>query len=65
MTQQNLRELLKQGDPQAIASSINRTLKPKGINADVTRDNGCLHITLESGKVPSQILGGRKMLWEW
>jgi hypothetical protein len=55
MTQQNLRELLKQGDPKAIASSINRTLKPKGINADVTRDNGCLHIILESDKVPSQM----------
>ena len=54
MTQQNPRELLKQGDPQAIASSINRTLKPKGINAEVTRDNGCLHIFLESGKVPDQ-----------
>ncbi len=56
MTQQNPRELLKQGDPQAIASSINRTLKPKGINAGVTRDNGCLHITLESGKVPDQMV---------
>ncbi|WP_341734985.1 hypothetical protein [Microcoleus sp. EPA2] len=56
MTQQNPRELLKQGDPQAIASSINRTLKPKGINAEVTRDNGCLHITLESGKVPDQMV---------
>ena len=55
MTQQNLRELLKQGDPKAIASSINRTLTPKGINADVTRDNGCLHIILESDKVPSQM----------
>lgn len=55
MTQQNLRELLKQGDPKAIASSINRTLKPKGINADVTRDEGCLHIILESDKVPSQM----------
>ncbi|MEG3839828.1 hypothetical protein [Microcoleus sp. herbarium14] len=55
MTQQNLRELLKQGDPKAIASSINRTLKPKGINADVTRDNDCLHIILESDKVPSQM----------
>ncbi len=55
MTQQNLRELLKQGDPKAIASSINRTLKPQGINADVTRDNGCLHIILESDKVPSQM----------
>jgi hypothetical protein len=55
MTQQNLRELLKQGDPKAIASSINRTLKPKGINAEVSRDNGCLHIILESDKVPSQM----------
>jgi hypothetical protein len=56
MTQHNPRELLKQGDPQAIASSINRTLKPKGINAEVTRDNGCLHIFLESGKVPDQMV---------
>jgi hypothetical protein len=56
MTQQNPRELLKQGDPQAIASTINRTLKPKGINAEVTRDNGCLHIILESGKVPDQMV---------
>ena len=55
MTQQNLRELLKQGDPKAIASSINRTLKPKGISADVTRDDDCLHIILESDKVPSQM----------
>ena len=55
MTQQNLRELLKQGDPKAIASSINRTLKPKGINADVTRNDDCLHIILESDKVPSQM----------
>ena len=56
MTQQNPRELLKHGDPKAIASSINRTLKPKGINADVTRDNGCLHINLESDKVPDQMV---------
>ncbi|MBW3584676.1 MAG: hypothetical protein KY448_02225, partial [Cyanobacteria bacterium 0813] len=56
MTQQNPRELLKHGDPNAIASSINRTLKPKGINADVTRDNGCLHITLEADKVPDQMV---------
>jgi hypothetical protein len=55
MTQQNLRELLKQGDPKAIASSINRTLKPKGINAEVSRDNDCLEIILESDKVPSQM----------
>ncbi|MEG3833328.1 hypothetical protein QUA46_02805 [Microcoleus sp. MON2_D6] len=56
MTQHNPRELLKQGDPKAIASSINRTLKPKGINADVTRDNGCLHIILEADKVPDQMV---------
>ncbi|UNU22613.1 hypothetical protein [Microcoleus vaginatus] len=56
MTQQNPRELLKHGDPKAIASSINRTLNPKGINADVTRDNGCLHIILEADKVPDQMV---------
>lgn len=55
MTQQNLRELLKQGDPKAIAASINRTLKPKGISAEVTRDDGSLHVTLESAKVPNQM----------
>lgn len=54
MTQENLRELARQGDPQAIASAINRTLKPKGINAEVTREGGILHLTLESDRVPSQ-----------
>ncbi|HLO49328.1 MAG TPA: hypothetical protein VK211_13000 [Kamptonema sp.] len=54
MTQQNLRELAKQGDPKVIASVINRTLQPKGINAQVARDNDCLQVMLESDQVPSQ-----------
>ena len=54
MTQQNLRELAKQGDPKLIASVINRTLQPKGINAQVARDNDCLQVMLESDQVPSQ-----------
>ena len=54
MTQQNLRELAKQGDPKVIASVINRTLQPKGINAQVGRDNDNLQVMLESDQVPNQ-----------
>lgn len=46
------KQLAKQGDPKAIASAINHSLKPKGINADVMRDNGCLHVMLEGEQVP-------------
>ncbi len=56
MSDQNQRELAKQlaqqGDPKAIASAINHSLKPKGIVADVMRDNGCLHVMLEGEQVP-------------
>jgi cytoskeletal protein RodZ len=54
MTQQNLRELAKQGDPKVIASVINRTLQPKGITAQVGRDNDFLQVMLESEEVPNQ-----------
>ncbi|MFZ1026626.1 MAG: hypothetical protein WAN66_10445 [Limnoraphis robusta] len=47
------KQLAKQGDPKAIASAINHSLKPKGINADVMRDNGCLHVMLEGEQVPN------------
>ncbi len=57
MSDQNQRELAKQlaqqGDPKAIASAINHSLKPKGIIADVMRDNGCLHVMLEGEQVPN------------
>ncbi|MGE5659146.1 MAG: hypothetical protein ACM37W_21340 [Actinomycetota bacterium] len=54
MTQHNLRELARQGDPNAIATVINRSLQAKGINADVMRENGSLLVMLESDKVPPQ-----------
>lgn len=47
------KQLAKQGDPKAIADAINHSLKPKGINADVMRDNGCLHVMLEGEQVPN------------
>lgn len=49
---QSSRELAKQGDPKVIANAINRSLKSKGINADVMRDNGCLHVMMEGDQVP-------------
>ena len=54
MTQQNARELAKQGDPNVIANVLNRSLQPKGITAIVTRSEGYLHIILESATVPNQ-----------
>ncbi|VXD18129.1 conserved hypothetical protein [Planktothrix serta PCC 8927] len=50
---QSRRELAKSGDPKAIADAINHSLKAKGINADVMRDNGCLHVMLEGDQVPN------------
>lgn len=52
MPEHNQRELAKQGDPQAIAAAINHSLKPKGITADVMRDNGRLHVSIEGDQVP-------------
>lgn len=53
MSEQNQRELARQGDPQAIAAAINHSLKPKGITADVMRDNGRLHVSIEGEQVPN------------
>lgn len=50
---QSRRELAQQGDPKAIADAINHSLKPKGISADVMRDNGCLHVMMEGDQVPN------------
>lgn len=54
MASNNLRELAKQGDPKIISSIINHSLQKKGINVQVTRDNGCLEVTLESDQVANQ-----------
>ena len=54
MTSSNLNELARQGDPQAIAALMNRTLRPKGITAKAAARQGCLQIQLESAQIPSQ-----------
>lgn len=54
MIQDNLLELAKQGDVQAIASLMNRSLQPKGITAKVALKEACLQVMLESAQVPNQ-----------
>ncbi len=52
--QPNLLQLAKQGDPEAIAALMNRSLQPKGISAKVAFKDGCLQIMLESAQVTNQ-----------
>ncbi len=54
MTQANILEMAKQGNPSAIATLLNRQLQPKGISAKAQLNNGCLEIMLEASQVPSQ-----------
>jgi hypothetical protein len=54
MTQPNLLELAKQGNPQAIAALMNRQLQPKGISAKAQIKDNCLQIMLESPQAPDQ-----------
>jgi uncharacterized protein (DUF697 family) len=54
MSQTNLLELAKQGDANAIAALMNRSLQPKGINAKVSCKDSCLQVMLEAANVPNQ-----------
>ncbi|MFB2938065.1 EcsC family protein [Aerosakkonemataceae cyanobacterium BLCC-F154] len=54
MEQQNLSELAKQGNAQAIATFMNRPLQPKGITVKAVMKNDCLQILLEAAQVPNQ-----------
>ncbi|NJN12847.1 MAG: hypothetical protein HC815_34820 [Richelia sp. RM1_1_1] len=54
MSQQNILELAKQGDAQAIASLMNRQLQPKGITVKATINDSCLQIMLLSHETPNQ-----------
>jgi pilus assembly protein FimV len=54
MTQSNLQQQAKQGNPQAIATLLNNTLQPKGITAEVSLNQNCLQIIVEANQVPSQ-----------
>lgn len=54
MTQQDIRELAKQGNPKALATLINHSLKPKNITSKVGVKDDCIQILLESAQVPDQ-----------
>lgn len=54
MTQSNLIALAKQGNPEAIASLINRSLQPQGITAKASIKADGLRIMLESQQVPDK-----------
>ncbi|MBD1868560.1 hypothetical protein H6F95_14850 [Cyanobacteria bacterium FACHB-471] len=54
MTQSNLLELAKQGDPQAIATLMNRSLQPKGMTASVGLQGDRLKVLLESAQIPNR-----------
>lgn len=50
----SLLPLIKQGDPAAIATLINRSLQAHGAVVQVQRRQDCLHVLLESGILPAQ-----------
>lgn len=54
MTQPQLLELAKQGDPRAIAALMNRSLQPKGMTALVDRQGDCLEVMLEAERIPNR-----------
>ena len=54
MSPQNVLELAKQGNTNAIAALINQTLQQRGITAKVSKNNSCLRIMLESSEIPNQ-----------
>jgi hypothetical protein len=52
--QNQMMELAKRGNSQAITTLINQSLNPRGINTLTTVRNGCLHVFLESEPVSSK-----------
>ncbi|TVQ19949.1 MAG: hypothetical protein EA367_09980 [Leptolyngbya sp. DLM2.Bin15] len=56
MTQPTVLELAKQGDPQAIATLMNRTLHTQGMNARVARQGDRLLIMTEAAQVPNRMV---------
>ncbi|WP_201321347.1 hypothetical protein [Pseudanabaena sp. lw0831] len=54
MAQLSVMDLAKQGDPNAIASLINRSLASKGIHAEAELEAECLRISLQASQIPNQ-----------
>jgi pilus assembly protein FimV len=56
MTQPKLLELAKQGDPQAIAILMNRSLQPQGMTVKVTREGNNLSVLLQADQTPNRLV---------
>jgi hypothetical protein len=54
MTQPNLLEFAKQGNPDAIAELMNLALQPKGVTAETQVKERCLHVFLSSTRILNQ-----------
>lgn len=54
--QANLLELSKQGNAEAIATLLNKTLRVRGVSAQVILKGTCLKVMLEASIVPNQKL---------
>lgn len=54
MTDSNLLELAKLGDPQAIETLMNQSLQPRGMRATVAQLGSGLEVTLEAERVPNR-----------
>jgi DNA-directed RNA polymerase subunit RPC12/RpoP len=54
MINRTISQLAKEGKPEAIAALINERLTPRGINANVDKQENCLEIVLKSERVIDQ-----------
>lgn len=54
MSQENFFEAAKEGNSQAIAALLNKSLNPKGVTIKVANNKGCLTIVAESQAAPKQ-----------
>ncbi len=55
MTQPNLQQLARQGNPKAISKWLNQHLDPHGVKAKVALKEECLHVLLQgSDRVPDR-----------
>ena len=54
MTQSDLLERAKQGNPEAIAALMNLVLEPRGVSAQANLQNSCLHVFFTSEQLLSQ-----------
>jgi hypothetical protein len=54
MTQQKVLDLARQGNPEAIATLINHSTQPRGIQAEAVRAGHQLHVNLYAAQTPNQ-----------